>query len=74
MVPKLLGVTPHRAAQDLGFYAYRLFVRCGRCIAHRRKALSPRFPAMHHAHTGCWKIRTANRESRISDFQRVRQL
>eukprot|EP01044_Picomonas_judraskeda_P041848 COSAG03_NODE_21262_length_306_cov_1.478261_1_plen_35_part_10 len=20
MVPKLLGVTPHRAAQDLGFY------------------------------------------------------
>ena len=21
MVPKLLGVTPHRAAQDLGFYA-----------------------------------------------------
>ena len=23
MVPKLLGVTPHRAAQDLGFYVLR---------------------------------------------------
>ena len=23
MVPKLLGVTPHRAAQDLGFYDLR---------------------------------------------------
>ena len=29
MVPKLLGVTPHRAAQDLGFYEAGLFSAIG---------------------------------------------
>ena len=42
--------------------AYRLFAPCGRCTAHRRKALVTLVTDMYHTPTGCWKIRTANRE------------
>ena len=40
MVPKLLGVTPHRAAQDLGFYVFCL--RAAAVVPHIAGKLSRR--------------------------------
>ena len=45
MVPKLLGVTPHRAAQDLGFYETNLNL----CRAGRRRGALALAHMLHQA-------------------------